>query len=212
MVRWWNYLEVYLGGCHTALRRRAGAAGPAGRWSPRETGGRGVSHERFCPQNWATLKVSNLRSWKGVFLSLGRVSSLTPFRKTYGNFWFNKCYSVSLFHLATGSVGRGKDGKRFGLFAGQFGQTEKNREAPFAVEVAAESLCPALRGLSAGSEPRLCGELGPGDPRLTQMFLQHFCDFCKKERRKRSEMSGILATVWKAWVKNEGPIFRYRAT
>lgn len=111
---------------------------------------------------------------------------MTPFRKTYGNFWFNKRYSVSLFHLATGSVGRGKDGKRFGLFAGRFGQTEKNREVSFAVIVAAESLCPTLR------------DLGPGDPRLAQTFLQYFCDFCKRERCKRSEMSGILATVWKA--------------
>lgn len=41
-------------------------------------------------------------------MSLGRVRSWMLFRKTYGNFCFNTCYGVSLFHLATGNVGRGK--------------------------------------------------------------------------------------------------------
>lgn len=39
MVRWWNYLEVYLGGCHTALRRRAGAAGAGWEMEPKGDGG-----------------------------------------------------------------------------------------------------------------------------------------------------------------------------
>lgn len=74
-------------------------------------------------------------------MSLGSVSSWTLFRKAHGNFWFKKRYGVSLFRLATGNVGRGKDGKRFSLFAGQFGQ--KNWEASRPIKVLAESLHPA---------------------------------------------------------------------
>lgn len=106
------------------------------------------------------------------------------FRKTHGNFCFKKCYGVSLFHLGTGNMGRGNDGKRFSLFAGQFAHKEENWEVSFSVK--------ALANASVSSAVAATG----GVP-LTR---SSYGDFCKsaQERGKSSEMGGTRATVCKS--------------
>lgn len=150
----------------------------------------GVSRERFVPENQATSKVSKLRSRKGVFVSLGRVSSWTPFRKTYGNFCFKKHYGVSLFRLATGNVGRGKRWKKIQFVCWPIWAKREKLGSVFFHKSSPGKPLPS----SAVSEPRLRREVGPGDSPLAQTFLQHFRDFAG-ERCKIREMSRIRATV-----------------
>lgn len=95
------------------------------------------------------------------------------FRKTHGNFCFKKCFGVSLFRLASGNVGRGNDGKRFSLFAGQFAQKEENWEVSFSIKALAGSPCPALPG--------------PAGSLLIQKLPRWFLQRCAAEVREQWE-------------------------
>lgn len=82
-------------------------------------------------------------------------------------------------------MGRGNDGKRFCLFAGQFGQNEENWEECFSVEALAGTVCPALPCLSPSSG--VGGSWDPETPSSPWCFWSSSAILQKKEVRKQWE-------------------------
>jgi len=163
------------------------------------TTGAGAPRGELFPPKLSNFEGFKTKVLKRSFMSLRRVGSWTPFRKTYGNFCFNKRYAVLLFHLTTGNVGRGKDGKIFYLFAGQFGQKEEKLGSVFF----RNSSCQKPLSSSAMPEPWLWGS---GDQQIPVLPRQ-FCSILvilQERCAKTGKRVGLQPRVGRPELKMKG--------